>query len=134
MGTHYRHYVMVGAVITKKHHNHTLRKLMNDDVKYNNKFIQFDDNAYEDEISKTKSGLHFLVDGFNGEYAVFGRIIAKANDFTGFDMTEIDSFFHISRSGIDSNLVDTVKKFGKEIFDVDIPESCFKTIVFTYIH
>jgi len=46
---------------------------------YYNLYVEpFDDNGYNEKITKTESGLHVIMDGFNGSYVIVGKILKKS--------------------------------------------------------
>jgi hypothetical protein len=57
-----------------------------DDMK--DELRQYQDDPYQEEITAV-DGLTLVSDGMSGEYAVFGKVLAKGSEFDGIDMTEI---------------------------------------------
>jgi hypothetical protein len=89
-------------------------------------YDDYDDNPYKEEVTKTKSGLTIVVDGMNGKYIFFGKIVQKALDYDGLDFTVFEE--------IDEKNKEEVVKEASKIFDFIVTKSDVKNIVFTHWH
>jgi len=103
----------------------------NDFFKQNSEIVEkiyddYDDNPYKEEVTKTKSGLTIVVDGMNGKYVFFGKIVQKALDHDGLDFTVFEE--------IDEKDKAEVVKEASKAFDFIITKSDIKHIVFTHWH
>ena len=80
MGVSCTHYVVHGVVMKSKP---AMKKFWDayEQTKDLMEFIDsYDDNAYRDKITKTKSGIHIVADGMCCKYVVVGKIMAKGRD------------------------------------------------------
>jgi hypothetical protein len=50
----------------------------------------WDDEKYEEYSDADEGEMIFIVDGMNGEYAVFGKLIQKADEFEGLSMEVLE--------------------------------------------
>lgn len=89
-------------------------------------YDDYDDNPYKEEVTKTKNGLTIVVDGMNGKYIFFGKIIQKALDHDGLDFTVFEE--------IDEKDKEEIVKEASKIFDFIVTKSDVKNIVFTHWH
>lgn len=113
MGVRVTHYVVVGIVLDDKSQIKIFNKCVEDNFEF---FEEYDDNAYQKDISTTPSGIHVIVDGMNGKYIVIGKILDKGledglvrcninppNVDVMVEKSKIDKV--LEKVGIDSNLV-----------------------------
>lgn len=89
-------------------------------------YDDYDDNPYKEKVTKTKSGLTIVVDGMNGKYIFFGKIIQKALDHDGLDFCVFEE--------IDEKDKEEVVEEASKIFNFVLTKSDVKNIVFTHWH
>lgn len=85
MGVAATHYVMLGVAITDKAQVKEFFHISEEHFEF---MEGYDDNAYEENVTSSESGIHVIVDGMSGNYVVVGKILAKAID-NGLDIIEV---------------------------------------------
>lgn len=122
--TEQTHYVGYGISILDEKR---IKEFFNQDSDIVEKlYDDYDDNAYQKEVTPTKSGLTLIVDGMNGKYIFFGKIIQKALFYEGLD-------FHIFEDLTESQKKEVIEE-SKRIFNFEVFKSDIKNIVFTHWH
>lgn len=89
-------------------------------------YDDYDDNPYKEEVAKTKSGFTIVVDGMNGKYIFFGKIVQKALDHDGLDFTVFEK--------LSKKQKEEIIEEASKVFNFEIKASDVKHIVFTHWH
>ena len=122
MGTVRTHYVMLGAKLPFD--------IIDREEDYE-KFDAYEDNGYRPEI-KEHNGLTMVTDGMNGEYVFIGKVLKKALDHEGLEVTDCLAFSQREMNVLE-NLIRSEfwEEFGEEFKDRDIGLSVW---AFTHWH
>lgn len=121
MGVSAIHYVVHGVAVTENVKEYFQR--MEDSDEYY-------DNPYKEEATPTKSGLHVIDDGMNGEYAVAGRILFKSQHGLPLKaMLKVPLFTGADHHRLREELRAIDVKYGTKY-----AEQMIQTLVFTHWH
>lgn len=124
MGVAATHYVVLGVAITDKAQVKEFFRINEEHFEF---MEGYDDNAYEENVTPSESGIHVIVDGMSGNYVVVGKILAKAID-NGLDIIEV------------ADISTQYRKFYPEVLKLDRELGTkfggldAKVIVFTHWH
>jgi hypothetical protein len=94
---------------------------------------EIDPEPYEDELSgdiKHHNGLCLLNDGFNGQYAIIGRVLAKSCQDEGLQTPYVIDFYNLFTSDdcITRQVIDALR----EQFGIDLAWDEFEVITLTH--
>ena len=118
MGCSETHYAMVGVVFDEEQFG--LLEEFGDEV-----VTSLDDNGYKSKITQTESGLHLIVDGMNGDFMVFGKIVAKGLE-EGLPFTTFKK--------IGKKLRNEIVEQAKKLLKVDVDPDDVVNVAFTHWH
>lgn len=130
MGVSLTHYIILGIAITDKAQ---IKKYFNISEEMDYALEEFDDNAYEDEVTQNITGIHIIADGMACKYVVIGKIIVK--DKHGLNLDETMGLKEIEE--IDKTTRDQIfKEISKLdfIFDTKFTLDQLKYLIFTHWH
>jgi hypothetical protein len=127
MGVAATHYVVLGVSITDEAQVKEFFRINEEHFEF---MEGYDDNAYDQNITPSESGIHVIVDGMSGKYVVVGKILAKAidNGFDGLDLIEVADISTQYR-----NFYPEVLKLDREL-ETKFGGLDAKVIVFTHWH
>ena len=83
MGTEYCTYVMTAARFTFEEFEEALGE------DWAERFETYHDNPYKEHVG-SHNGLTMITDGMNGEYIFFGFVMAKADQYSGLEVVDVE--------------------------------------------
>ena len=86
MSTNRVDYIIVGYAITDSKVIKDFFKISDANTEAYKFLDKYDDNGYQEKVSKNDTDIHCIADGMNAEYIVIGHIINKSHD--GFSLKD----------------------------------------------
>lgn len=127
MGVDATHYLVIGVIDNNRK---SVMDFFNEKSEaYRNIIDKYTDDNYEEKISKTKSGIHIIADGMDGEYIVVGQIIDKSIE-DGLKITRIP--LNVAGPATDK-IMEKIKELDEKI-GTSFGKLEMSAICFTHFH